>query len=256
MPQPRLPFPPAIDPFPKPLVVNFGGGTHSTAELVGFWERGIRPDLIPFADTGDEKPHTYEHLWTMQRWLESIGFPPITIVRWDRIRGEDAGRFISISEDCQRRHEMPSKTYGFAGCTSKWKSKPVDRLVRESFNGHLDSGAKVTRALGFDADEPHRFGRDRDTKEWAFRYPLVEWGWGREECVQAIRRAGLPQPGKSACFMCPSSQPSEVLWLRDNHPDLFTRACAIEAAAVAQRGGLLLTGTTRLWVSCHARRRV
>jgi hypothetical protein len=217
--------------------VNFGGGTNSTAELVGFWERGIRPDLIPFSDTGDEKPHTYEHLWRMQEWLESVGFPSITIVRWDRKVGENAGRFITISEQCETRREMPSKAYGFAGCTSKWKSQPVDTYVREWASDALGSGAKVTRALGFDADEPHRFGRARDTDEWAYRYPLVEWGWGREECRQAIARAGLEQPGKSACFMCPSSQPSEVISLRREYPVLLLRALDIERAAVQERAG-------------------
>jgi len=43
------------------FVVSFGGGTNSTAMLVGMWERGERPDAILFADTGGEKPHTYQH---------------------------------------------------------------------------------------------------------------------------------------------------------------------------------------------------
>ena len=36
------------------LVVSFGGGTNSTAMLVGMSERGIIPDAILFADTGGE----------------------------------------------------------------------------------------------------------------------------------------------------------------------------------------------------------
>ena len=35
-------------------IVSYGGGTNSTAMLVGLWERGERPDAIVFADTGGE----------------------------------------------------------------------------------------------------------------------------------------------------------------------------------------------------------
>lgn len=46
----------------QPLVVAYGMGVDSTAVLVGLQQRGIRPDLILFADTGDEKPATYAYL--------------------------------------------------------------------------------------------------------------------------------------------------------------------------------------------------
>ena len=44
----------------NPLVVAYGLGVDSTAMLVEFAHRGIRPDLILFADTGGEKPETYQ----------------------------------------------------------------------------------------------------------------------------------------------------------------------------------------------------
>ena len=63
------------------LVVSYGGGTNSTALLIGLKERGIRPDVITFADTGGEKPHTYEYLGIMQAWLADNDFPAIVTVR-------------------------------------------------------------------------------------------------------------------------------------------------------------------------------
>jgi hypothetical protein len=39
-----------------PLVVAYGLGVDSTALLVEFARRGLRPDLVLFADTGGEKP--------------------------------------------------------------------------------------------------------------------------------------------------------------------------------------------------------
>ena len=32
----------------------------------------------------------------------------------------------------------------------------------------------------------------------------MEWGWDRDRCIRAIQEAGLPLPGKSSCFFCPS----------------------------------------------------
>ena len=37
-----------------------------------------RQDLILFADTGAEHPHTYAYLDVMNRWLKDHGMPPIT----------------------------------------------------------------------------------------------------------------------------------------------------------------------------------
>jgi hypothetical protein len=44
--------------FETPLVVAYGGGVDSTAMLIGFKQRSIRPDLILMADPGSEKDAT------------------------------------------------------------------------------------------------------------------------------------------------------------------------------------------------------
>jgi hypothetical protein len=64
-------------------------------------------------------------------------------------------------------------------------------------------------------------------------YPLVEWEWWREECVAAICRHGIPQPGKSSCYFCPAMKRSEVLRLKQEHPELLARALEIERKAQA-----------------------
>ena len=43
-------------------VVGYGGGTDSTAMLIGLWKNHIPVDLILFADPGGEQPHTYAYL--------------------------------------------------------------------------------------------------------------------------------------------------------------------------------------------------
>ena len=44
--------------------------------------------------------------------------------------------------------------------------------------------------------------------------------------------AGLPQPGKSYCFFCPSMKKQEILYLKEHYPDLFNRAATLEENAM------------------------
>ena len=51
--------------------------------------------------------------------------------------------------------------------------------------------------------------------------------------ADTLRAAGLPQPGKSSCFFCPSMRAEEIIDLRERYPDLFRRALALEDNARA-----------------------
>ena len=200
--------PAAVPPAPT-IVVSYGAGTNSTAMLIGMHERGERPDLILFADTGGERPETYRHKDAVSDWCEGAGFPRIVTV----------AEAVSLEADCLTRGALPGIAYGFKSCSDHYKIRPQKRWLK------AQGIAEPWFWVGIDAGEEHR------AKYEETRYPLIEWDWGREECVEAIRRAGLPQPGKSACFFCPSSKPHEVLELKRQHPDLIQRALAMEAGA-------------------------
>ena len=62
-------------------MVSYGGGVNSTALLIGLHQHRIPVDLILFADTGAEHPHTYAYLDVMDRWLKDHGMPPIPFDR-------------------------------------------------------------------------------------------------------------------------------------------------------------------------------
>ena len=190
-------------------VVSYGAGTNSTAMLVGLSQRGERPDVILFADTGGERPETYKHRDTVSDWCESVGFPRIVTV----------SEAETLEANCLRRAALPGIAYGFKSCSEHYKIRPQKRWLKE--NGISSPWFWI----GIDAGESHR-ARFPDS-----RYPLIEWDWGREECIEAITRAGFAQPGKSACYFCPSSKPREILELGRTHPDLLQRALAMEANA-------------------------
>jgi len=211
---------------PRPSVLSFGGGVNSTALLVGLAERVELPHLVLFSDTGGERPATYRHVEHMAAWCAVRGVPFVTVTNGGR------GQGATLEENCLTRKELPSLAYGFKGCSSKWKRQPMDRYVREWAPAVecWENGGKVLRLIGIDAGESHRAVLTEDAKH-VYRYPLVEWGWTREECVTAIRAAGLEVPPKSSCFFCPAMRRAEVLRLAEEEPDLFARAVAIEANA-------------------------
>lgn len=208
-------------------IVSFGGGTNSTAMLVGLWERGEKVDLILFADTGGEKPHTYAHVLEMSEWLVAHGMPQIVTVKRD-----PHGVVRTLEQDCFDGKMLPSIAYGFKACSMKYKRDPQNKFCN-NYQPCVDvwaSGSKVVKLIGYDMDEPHR-ARIPEDEKYLYRYPLIEWGWGREECVDAIKRAGITQPGKSACYFCPSSKKQEILELRRVYPELAVRAVAMEKNA-------------------------
>ena len=216
-------------------IVSYGGGANSTALLVGLHQNRIPVDLILFADTSGEHPHTYAYLDIMDRWLKDHGMPQITRVYKTT---KDGGR-LTLEEECLKSGTLPSIAYGFKRCSLKHKIGPQEKFCnnyppcRKVWN----SGKKVVKFIGYDAGEHYRSDkvllRDLADPKYSKWYPLMEWGWDRAACVRAIEAAGLPQPGKSSCFFCPSMKAEEIIDLRERYPDLFRRALALEDNARA-----------------------
>ena len=207
------------------LVVSYGGGVNSTAMLIGMQQRGIKPGLILFADTGGEKPSTYKYLKQFARWLREHDMPELVIV-------QNEGIDKTLEGHCMRTKYLPSLAYGYKKCSHRFKKEPQEKYTNnwQPARDSWKSGRKLVKAIGYDADEVNRAGIKDDDK-YHYWYPLIEWEWSRPECVAAIESAGLCTPFKSACFFCPASTKHDVVDLSKRHPDLFDRAVAMEKAA-------------------------
>ncbi len=200
----------------QPLVVSYGLGVDSTALLVGLSKEGIRPDAILFADTGSEKEETYDYLVTINAWLQSVGFPTVTIVRYVPKRFK-WNRYSTIEGNCISNRTLPSLAFGKKGCSLKWKGAPLDSMVNKLFG----TAARVYRAIGYDCSpaDNKRFahaqkktgdGEGQGRAGDDFIYPLQVWGWNRIDCAREIESVGLPVPPKSSCFFCPAMRSIEV----------------------------------------------
>jgi hypothetical protein len=223
-----------------PLIVNYGMGVDSTAMLVGLHQRGERPDLIIFSDTGSEKPETYAYLAVINEWLERVGFPTVTVVQYRPTKAS----YNTLEGNMLANETLPSMAYGRGKCSQKFKAEVIDAYVIGKsrgpwkgagwapFHAAKAQGVKTTKCIGYDnsSADLKRTRRVADLVDdnFTYRYPLQEWEWNREECIRQIQAAGLPAPIKSACFFCPASHKWEIKWLAAKHPELFLRAIAIE----------------------------
>ena len=212
-------------------IASYGGGTNSTAMLIGMALNGEpAPHAILFADTGGERPETYEFVGIFSDWLEKQGYPAITVVK----KVTQDGNVLTLEDDCLHGKRLPALAYGFKTCSQKYKIQPQDKWCNNdpTLKAEWKAGRKVQKLVGFDADEYHRaYGKDYGDDKYTLRFPLIEWDWGRDECIEAIRECQLPLPGKSACFFCPNSKPEEIRQLGQTHPDLLTRALNMEQNA-------------------------
>lgn len=141
--------------------VSFGGGVNSTALLIGLVQRRYRPDFIMFADTGGEFEETYQHVKQFSQWLTSRDFPPIITVH------RNYERHATLEAECHNLKTLPSKAFGFSGCSVKWKRQPMDRFLSERLPVQWEwaAGRQVVRMIGIDYDEQHR-GQIPDTQQY------------------------------------------------------------------------------------------
>lgn len=234
-----------------PLVVSFGGGVDSTAMLIEMHRRGIRPDLILFADTKAEKSATYRHIERFSQWLVHHGFPQVTTVSYD----PPIAPYGDLEGNCLSNDTLPSLAFGRKSCSLKWKVKPQHDYLKNWTPAieAWESGDKVKRAIGYDDSKGDHNratsikwaiglddgGRDQkrattyagagtDADKFDYWYPLQEWHMDRHQCEWVITMAGLSVPPKSSCFFCPAMKKPEIISLAKTDPELLDRAIEME----------------------------
>lgn len=204
----------------QPFQVADGLGVDSMAMLIGLHQRGVRPDVILFANTVAEKDETYDYLPIANAWCDKVGFPRITVVEYVVKNFKNWPPYNGLEENCLTNGTLPSEAFGMGSCSEKWKQQPQNNWTK-TWAPALDAwaaGGKVKKAIGYDAspaDKKRSCSADRTFKvtpddRYDYWYPLQEWGWDRKRCVEEIVKAGLPVPLKSSCFFCPNMKQQEV----------------------------------------------
>lgn len=229
-----------------PLGVSYGMGSDSTAMLIKMEREGIRPDFIVFADTGGEKPETMLYADIIRNWLRKVGFPPLMVVRRNETVNE-LGAYRTLEEQCLVNVTFPSLAFGGKKCSQKWKVDPMAKAEKESVAWDAAAGnplGKVIKAIGYDdGAKDSKRGRSagainpsnkKEADRYLFVYPLRDWKIDRDQAIALIEDEGLPLPGKSACFFCPSQKPDELRVMVKASPQLGRRLIRMEATAVGR----------------------
>jgi len=85
----------------------------------------------------------------------------------------------------------------------------------------------VVQWIGISIDEAHRMKPAR--LPWSeHRWPLIDAGMKRYDCLRWMEAKGYPTPPRSACVYCPFHSDAEWRRLRDSEPKEFERAVQFE----------------------------
>lgn len=244
--------------------MSLGGGVQSGTMVEMIVEGELStPDVVIFADTGDEPEYVYRYVEYLRGRLAGVDVELQTVsagnLRESLMNG--SGRFAAI----------PAFTVnaGMASrlrrqCTREYKIAPIERhmrslLLERGLAAKNAAGAiRVNRAvrveawLGISLDEVARMKPSR-TSWITNRWPLIEKRMTRNDCTQWLKRRGLPIPRKSSCRLCPYHDDAYWRQMRDESPADWAAVVDFDHSLRDERAGRFsatATGTLYLYSSC------
>jgi len=239
------------DHTPGLRVVSYGGGVQSTALLVLAAQRRIQFATFLFANVGhdSEDPDTLHYLQTHAApYAQHHG---IQLVQLHRTRRDGSvetlhGRLTRPgSRSLPIPVRMSSGAPGTRSCTADFKIAVIGKWLK----AHGASASNpATVGIGISLDEIWRISNRRAEPYERPVYPLLDHHppLRRADCETIIRTAGLPLPGKSACWFCPLRRPSSFALMRRNRPELFAKAAQLETLLNHRRAAL---GRDPVWLT-------
>lgn len=242
-------------------ILSLGAGVQSStiALMAAAGEIGPLPDAAIFADTGSEPSAVYRHLaWLMSPGVlpfkvhiihpraRSLGAEILAATRGEKSRGSHARPPFFVALPNGKRGMIRRQ------CTGDYKIDPIEKAIRGflglKYRQRWPKTLSVEQWIGISRDEASRM-RESRRASIEFRYPLIELGMSRNNCLEWLERNGHPTPPKSACTFCPFHDDRTWKHLRDTDPAAWAEAVEIDRAIRTgltskslNRGGLYLHG--------------
>ena len=213
-------------------IISLGAGVQSStmALMAAAGEITPMPVAAIFADTQAEPKSVY----TWLDWLEKqLPFP---------VRRVTQGSLVEDTLTIRKRKDgngewsrsgvphfsiNPDGSYGQGNrqCTGDFKLAP---LMREQRKLLKEFGVKqITCWIGISIDEAGRI-KDSRVRYIQHRWPLIDAGLNRRDCLKWMSARGFPTPPRSACVFCPYHSDREWRRLRDEEPEEFAKAVRFE----------------------------
>lgn len=229
-------------------VLSLGAGVQSStlALMAAHGEIGPMPMAAVFADTKGEPKAVYEWL----DWLEKqLPYPVYRASKGDLWKAASTPK---ITKDGQRSYipigipvftvEGLKKGMGKRQCTRTYKIEVIQREVRRLLGLKRissKSGPLVSMWIGISTDEAQR--AKPNAAPWVqARWPLLEHGISRAQCLEWMKAKGYPLPPRSACTYCPYHD--DAAWMAltpEEFQDVVQKEKELQAAyasATAIRG--------------------
>lgn len=211
-------------------MISLGAGVQSStmALMAAAGEITPMPTAAIFADTGAEPRKVYEWL----DWLETqLPFPVMRVSA-----GNLRDQIVAGVNGDARIHARPpfyTRSGGMLNrqCTGDFKIDPIRMKVREMIG--LSRGQRgpdhiaAVQWLGISTDEVQRMKPSRH-RYIEHRFPLIDMGVSRQECLRWMEARGFSRPPKSACTFCPYHD--DAMWrdMKENDPESWADAVAID----------------------------
>jgi hypothetical protein len=268
------------------VVLSYGLGVDSTALLLRWLEEPESRDfnlsdlLVVTSMTGDEWPRTA--VLVQEHVLPRLREAGIRYAQVARAGSKQAAGIAVLADGTAPRRLHISGAYKLSDeltaagtipqasgnriCSMKFKGWVIDtylatyapQATRHAFGFESGEVARAERcadhmpgrlAFGFETGEAARARRatEYDTPFRIAEFPLIEWGWDREECRAYIEQiTGVADWPKSACVYCPfalTNRAGRERTLRryDTRPESAFEALMLERRSLClnPRGGLI-----------------
>lgn len=207
-------------------VVSLGAGKQSSYMLIN----GLRgayqhkPDIAIFSDTGCEPQYVYEYLYWLDNYLKKeFGFRIIRVklgnIMQDTIDYIDrkVGRVASLPLRLSNNGGLLPRQ-----CTHDYKISPLRKYLRHNY-----PHSKFRLWMGISMDEIERM-RYSNVKYITNYYPLIENRTPISSIINWYKQQNLPEPGKSACIICPFHSSTYWAMFKKQYPEEFETACIFD----------------------------
>lgn len=208
-------------------VISLGAGKQSSYMLINALEGKFKfiPDYAVFSDTGCEPRYVYEYLeWLKKYCKEKYNFE-ITTVSAGNLQN-DIIDYLNGKKDRVAMIPLRLEDDGMVQrqCTYDYKIAPQRRFLQS-----IRNGKKVRFWIGISLDEIERIS-ESPVKYIEHYFPLVESRICIDEIVNYFEVNKLPEPGKSACLICPFHSYEYWSQLRRFQQKEFQKACEFDDA--------------------------
>jgi hypothetical protein len=255
-------------------ILSYGLGVESSAILINWLDSPstcpcqLHELIVITAQTGDEyedtrrdveahilprlRKHNIRYVQVARKGhLQADGITVLSDARQPQrlyIEGD-----YKLSDELRAAGTLPQ----FAGeqhrCSLKFKAWVIEQWLAENliqpalhaFGYNAEETRRVAKsdaatarriAFGFNADETKRIGRATgyDTPLRQSFYPLVEWGWTRQTCIDYLRETLGVIWRKSSCTYCPFNALKEDALVRHKqHPEQVADAMVLEHVSLS-----------------------